>query len=1080
MVVKSPATWNFIKKSLEKYNLLVHYICNKLTSPAILVMDVFDESVYCNLPEKHKDLFLQLVTDSSIYCENPEVITSAGKMMKRIEVDANNIRNEFIAMKNIALKTKPNIRINILSPDILTTKEWKRGVQLLEFLQNKKKLINSHVLISDLFDILKKCLEFEIQSPVEYDKQMILSCILHCCQKLSPDGSEKHDILPAKAFRIDLVVQCIRATQNPQTHHHALLLLCHTASMIPDAVLTNMMDIFTFMGSTVVRHENAYSFQIITKIIDSVIPILVRINDNHTAEQREQKVIPVLKVFSDIALDVPEHRRTPLYSKLIKTLGGKEFFWMFLGVIFESEVANQKKDKIKLQNKTSDDLSKRLEISINLAKEFEPEIVIETSTRLLEFVIKLPAVIENNPKQNMSIDITDSEIFDVQSHTDYQLRYFKYVTLKFISLILSSTEFVNKIAAQTDDENKSMKSYYRNLLIKILVYISEVSKINDNGKYWNAMLKSSYEILDHSISLFSTDLFLAVIHGLMDHALPTVRRKVIDLLNNKLLHKSDFLENCDEKNLIQIIDPLKNNIEQILEENNKSSDNVNHFIQQNSLVAVKLLSKTLAQKYPQKFKQILDILTEIIKNDSEVQRNVLASVILCLAEVCVNLKAQAISSLYKFLPLLIVILKSQYKSASNDPVLIATVTAIHKIIESLHAFLSPYLVKIIVPLAQISANLKRDEDQESKLSTVFGRLNGIFQNLSSSIPPRILIPTIENSYRELVKNEKYEAIGPVMNILSDCFVHIGTDEIQGLQNDLSNFFLIALEFRCEHQDLEEEELQKIEEFVMNAIVSLILKLSENTFKPLYYKIYDWAIRESTMKERSITFYKLSNHIAESLKSLFSLFAGNLVENASELLNSCNYSTLEDKKMIYFPNGSDQNIALIQNITKTFYLIFLHDSYNFVNPARFNILMQPLVDQLENEMILRRPDVKSTITMCLAQLAGSVSDDSLWKQLNYQVLMKTRSNNSEIRFVFLIFLTFFFVHEFNLFSFRLFALTTCVAIAKKLGEDFSPLLPETIPFLSELLEDENQEIERACQKAVQDLEVIVGEPLQKYF
>lgn len=983
--------------------MLVHYICNKLTSPAILVMDVFDESVYCNLAEKFKPQFLQLIIDSSIYCENPEVITSAGKMMKRIEVDSKDISNEFISMKTIALKSKPKVQINILSPDILTTKEWKRGVQLLEFLQNKKKLINSHVLISDLFDILQKCLEFEEQSPVEYDKQMILSCILHCCQKLSPDGSEKHDILPAKTFRIDLVVQCIRASQNPQTHHHALLLLCHTASMIPEAVLTNMMDIFTFMGSTLVRQENAYSFQIITKIIESVIPILVRINDNHTPEQREQKVIPVLKVFSDIALDVPEHRRIPLYSKLIKTLGGKEFFWMFLGILFESEVV---KGTTTLQNKKSDELSKRLEIAIDLAKEFEPEIVIETSTRLLEFVIQLPATVETNPKLNMSIDITDSEIFDVQSHTAYQLRYFKYVILKFISLNLSSTVFVNKIAAQTDDENKAMKSYYRNLLIKILVYIGNVSKLNDNEKYWNAMLKSSYEILDHSISLFSSDLFLIVIHGLMTHALPTVRRKVIDLLNNKLLHKSDFLENCDEKNLIQIIDPLKNNIEEILEENNKNSDNVNHHIQQNSLVAVKLLSKTLAQKYPQEFKPILDILTEIIKKDSEVQRNVLASVILCLAEVCVNLKAQAISSLYKFLPLLIGILKSQYNSNSNDNVLIGTVTAIHKIIESLHAFLSPYLVKIIVPLAQISANLKHDEDQESKLSTVFGRLNGIFQNLSASIPPRILIPTIENAYRELVRIEKYEAIGPVMNILSDCFVHIGNDEIQGLQNELSTFFITALEFRCDHPDLDEEKLQKIEEFVMSAIVSLILKLSENTFRPLYYKIYDWAIRESTMKERSITFYKLSNHIAESLKSLFSLFAGNLVENASELLNSCNYSTLEDKKMIYFPNGMDQNIALIQNITKTFYLIFLHDSYNFVNVSRFNILMQPLVDQLENEMILRRSDVKNTITMCLSQLAAAVSDDSLWKQLNYQVLMKTRSNNSEIRFVFFLFNLYF--------------------------------------------------------------------------
>lgn len=122
-------------------------------------------------------------------------------------------------------------------------------------------------------------------------------------------------------------------------------------------------------------------------------------------------------------------------------------------------------------------------------------------------------------------------------------------------------------------------------------------------------------------------------------------------------------------------------------------------------------------------------------------------------------------------------------------------------------------------------------------------------------------------------------------------------------------------------------------------------------------------------------------------------------------------------------------------------------------------MQPIVDQLENPIILEDIEMKKILTSCLAQLAAATNDDSLWKQLNYQVLLKTRSNNHEI---------------------RLLALHSCVEIAKKLGESYLPFLPETIPFLSELLEDENQTVERSCQRAVQELEKIVGEPLQKYF
>lgn len=69
---------------------------------------------------------------------------------------------------------------------------------------------------------------------------------------------------------------------------------------------------------------------------------------------------------------------------------------------------------------------------------------------------------------------------------------------------------------------------------------------------------------------------------------------------------------------------------------------------------------------------------------------------------------------------------------------------------------------------------------------------------------------------------------------------------------------------------------------------------------------------------------------------------------------------------------------------------------------------------------------------------------------------------------------------TLFSFRLFALKCGVALAAKMGEDYMSLLPETVPFISELLEDENPDVEKQCQLSVRELEKILGEPLQKYF
>ncbi len=39
----------------------------------------------------------------------------------------------------------------------------------------------------------------------------------------------------------------------------------------------NIMPIFTFMGANIMRQDDQYSFQVITKTIDTVIPALIQV-----------------------------------------------------------------------------------------------------------------------------------------------------------------------------------------------------------------------------------------------------------------------------------------------------------------------------------------------------------------------------------------------------------------------------------------------------------------------------------------------------------------------------------------------------------------------------------------------------------------------------------------------------------------------------------------------------------------------------------------------------------------------------------------------------------------------------------
>lgn len=195
-----------------------------------------------------------------------------------------------------------------------------------------------------------------------------------------------------------------------------------------------------------------------------------------------------------------------------------------------------------------------------------------------------------------------------------------------------------------------------------------------------------------------------------------------------------------------------------------------------------------------------------------------------------------------------------------------------------------------------------------------------------------------------------------------------------------------------------------------------------------------------------------------------MFANEFLHGAADLLRKCvrnndDDDDADDKRTAANRFTDEQCAALVESILQTLYFICVHDSQGFINADRFELLLLPLVDQLVNRVVLQRQRIKALLPACLAQLAVAANDDTLWKQLNYQILLKTRSPTAEI---------------------RLFAVGSCVEVAKKLGNDFLPLLPETIPFFAEMLEDESAEVEKACQRSVQELERVLGEPLQKYF
>ncbi|XP_057330198.1 HEAT repeat-containing protein 1 homolog [Microplitis mediator] len=1057
--LKQESVWRLFDQAMSTHQLQVP-LEGKSKSPSIVLLKQIDQiffdkcsKIASGLQKKIVAKLVDIVTD----CEIGTIVAAANRAVKRIKIDAQLVVDELRTMKEAKLPEEDTSAMNParkrrsarlkqihLRPEIINTREWKRGITVLEFIQRAENIINEELLLPVLFELLRLCLAFEEQSPLEYTNQLLLSTIYHLASKGLPI-SDAHQ-------QVDLISQCIRISQNPQTHHHALLVLVQLFKIADiETALHNIMPIFTFMGSSVLRQDDAYSIQIISKTIETVVPIINATND-------ETHACAILRIFVVSLPDIPEHRRVPLFNKLLQLL--ENHLHLFYLLTFESHVLNQGKNPQDQQTS-----SQRLEFALTISQEFSPKTLIDVCVKLIEFMKILPIEIEEN-SQKRQIVFPKEHIFDVAKNTPKQLRHYRYTIVQFLSVLLSSSEFVNKVALLDDQETMKIRPHYDKLIVELILLIQSASKSADlyqgkpKEKYWKVLLHNLYDILSAVNGLLPNGVFILSVKKLMNHDFLTVRRKILELMNARLQQRK-FTE-LDHLNLITLIDPLL----QIVGKHGKMLSQEMEVVQQTSLITLKLLAKLLASEHPDQFKPVLELSTEYM---AAKDGPLLGSVVLCVAELSSTMRIHAIPLMNKFMPAIIKLLKSHCHQESPDIVVISIISALQKIVESFVKFLSCYLDELVPELCRLNT-LYTDPDHP-KIGVIVSKLKATCEKISTNVRMSPLLRTVAEVYESFIDKKTYHYIPQLMTILADSFTTLTPAGLGAVVGDLTDFFLKVLQFREElggSQDMQVDEdaevLKKtivlVEESAGKALVSLVLKLSESTFRSFYYKLYDWAARDSEFKYRNITFYRLSSSIADGLKSLFVLFAGHLLQHSALLLDQNNPAVNKPGDNTFADESS--RVELIEAILSTLHKLFSYDAHNFINQARFEILAQPIVDQIENTMGTKEEfqvRARELIVPCVACFAAATEDDSLHKKLVYQTLLKTQHKESYVRNT---------------------ALSAVVEIARKLGEDFMPFLPETIPFLAELLEDGEREVEKATQNAVRTLEEILGEPLQKYF
>uniref|UniRef100_A0A673YET4 HEAT repeat-containing protein 1 n=1 Tax=Salmo trutta TaxID=8032 RepID=A0A673YET4_SALTR len=1035
----------------------------------IIALEQITKAFYSALgDEKVQQRLLGVMFDLLVESKSPVCAQTISSVFKGIAVDGELVANE------LAPAEKPKVTVSVQQTrrsKMLKAQDtsqavpkegavsWQRVTLILELLQHKKKLKRPQTLVPALFSLLSRCLETSTveRGNLEYTKQLILGCLLNVCQKLSPDGGPvSEDVLDEDKFNVEIVVQCVRMSDMPQTHHHALLLLGSVAGIFPEKVLHNIMPIFTFMGANIMRLDDTYSFQVINKTVRTVIPALIKANesgDGESTAHMEAVVTRIVHVFADALPHVPEHRRLPILSQLMTTLGPARFLWVLLLLLFKQHATQT--------NATDKDaaLERDVEFWISVCCEFEVEEQLVSLIKILKYLMALPQDKEDGPVKRPSRgrgaekEKAEDLIFNMEAHSSKELRHFKFLSVSFMAQLLAAGSFVGMIAAGGDIVEDSLQKLQQSLLEEILCYIHTVARcVEENtdkptGKFWRALLNKAYDVLDKVNALLPTDTFITVMRGLMGNQLPSVRRKAMELLNNKLHQKTQW----QEKQVTVLLDLTGDLLAIVGHGHGKVNvmEEEQAINRQTALYSLKLLCRSFGSDHKEAFVPVLNRAVEIVVSPEE-EKNVMGSALLCIAEVASTLKALAIPQLPRLMPAVLQSLTERKEVLSNELYMLSAVTALQRVTETLPHFISPYLQDTLLQVARLT----RVAEKATTTPQLAVRLASLRTTVATKVPPRVLLPTLTKCYSKTV-NSKQSQLGPLMSILKEHIGHMEKDQLTSHQSELTSFFLIALDFRAQHCQGDLEKTKEIEGYVIDCLLAMVMKLSEVTFRPLCF------VCSFVAKDRLLTFYRLSDSIADRLKGLFVLFAGHLVKPVSDLLRQTNV-TKTDEAFFDTDDNIEKRCLLLEYILDCLHKICLYDTQRFVSKERADSLMTPLVDQLENTLggeEVYQTRVTKHLVPCVGQFCVAVGDDTLWKTLNYQILLKTRHSSSKVRFS---------------------ALLMLLELASKLRENYMVLLPETIPFLAELMEDECEEVEHQVQKVIHEMETILGEPLQSYF
>ncbi|KAI8157864.1 U3 small nucleolar RNA-associated protein 10 [Colletotrichum sp. SAR 10_70] len=856
-------------------------------------------------------------------------------------------------------------------------------------------------LLDSLFGTLSELQHFRtvIGSELGYLQNLVLTSLIAMVPAYRENKSLKID---SSGGHGDLLVNCIQKSSSPIVQNSALLLIASLATAAPDLVLHSVMPIFTFMGASVLRQNDDYSAHVVNQTIREVVPPLM-------TSLKKGKRNPVagatelLASFVTAYEHIPAHRKQGLFIALVNTLGPDEFLYALLAMLVD-------------RYGPSDSL---MAFASELLGVYSAEVQLQTLAKLLDLISDI-----FKPKPGLSATLLG--IGEDMSEKKPEATALQQLTV--FPALLSSRKLRKEVGILTEKDDMDA-SKIRELYA---ILLRDVLALAETVKQQKPLHECCGNALANLLNLLSIGEFIKSVETLLDRTEIDLRRKVLRALEVRV-DQENVANVTSRTALLAFLPQLTAAI--------RDTDDIKY-----KHTAVACVDK-IAEKYGKKDVEAVAAAAQTIAGvhclgQPDIRLRVMA--LLCLASLVDVLQDGILPVLSLAVPQAILYIQ---QSVELDEPATELHNASYSFITALAQHL-PYMISgkyldNILLASNKSAEADVDDEADDE------RLNCL-RFLARKVDAKVMLASLEKNWIPATE-AGYNATDEWVDIFSVIVESHTKSVVTKNVTTLSTILLSALDLRRREQatgkltSATSQRVANIEASINDVALSIIYKLNDAAFRPIFAQMVEWSTQlpkqDITGRVlRRFSVYGFFLRFFESLKSIVTSYATYIVDDAVEIVKSCDLTVPEQK-------------GLWQRVLSTMARCFEHDQDDFWQaPAHFGKVAPVLVDQFLHASSV---DLTAELIPAVVELAAAADSQDHQKELNSSILRHLRSEQAAV---------------------RLAAVKCQQELVVKLGEELLPALPEMLPYISELQDDDDEVVERETHRWIHKIEGVLGESL----